>query len=145
MWKRRQEESFQSIKNMICSAPALKYYDASESGLGANSLQNGQPVSAFASRSLSAAGNRYAQIEKKKKECVAIVFACARFDLYLHGRELTTLETDHKPFLPIFQNSLHSAPKRLQRMLLRLQRYNFHGEYLPGSQLCIADMLIRAR
>ena len=54
--------------------------------------------------------------------------------------ELTTLETDHKPFLPIFQKSLHSAPKRLQTMLLRLQRYNFHGEFPPGSQMCIADI-----
>ena len=150
MWESQQEEAFQAIKNMITTAPVLKYYDvasettiqcdASESGLGATLLQNGQPV-AFASRSLSTAERNYAQIEK---ECLAIVFACSRFNQYLHGRELTIVESDHKPLVPIFQKSLHSAPKRLQRMLLRLQKYNLHVKYLPGSQMYIADMLSRA-
>ena len=150
VWESQQEEAFQTIKNMISSTPVLKYYDvanettiqcdASESGLGATLLQNGQPV-AFASRSLSAVERRYAQIEK---ECLAIVFACSRFNQYLHGRESTTVEIDHKPLVPIFQKSLHSAPKRLQRMLLRLQKYNLHVKYLPGPQMYIADMLSRA-
>ena len=150
VWESQQEEAFQAIKNMISSTPVLKYYDvgsettiqcdASESGLGATLLQNGQPV-AFASRSLSVVERRYAQIEK---ECLAIVFACSRFNQYLHGRESTTVETDHKPLVPIFQKSLHSAPKRLQRMLLRLQKYNLYVKYLPGSQMYIADMLSRA-
>ena len=149
-WDSSQEEAFQAIKSMISSAPLLKYYDvasettiqcdASESGLGATLLQEGQPV-AFASRSLSTVERQYAQIEK---ECLAIVFACSRFNQYLHGRELTTVETDHKPLVPIFQKSIHSAPKRLQRMLLRLQRYNVNVTYLPGSQMYIADMLSRA-
>ena len=149
-WDSSQEEAFQAIKSMISSAPLLKYYDvasettiqcdASESGLGATLLQEGQPV-AFASRSLSTVERQYAQIEK---ECLAIVFACSRFNQYLHGRELTTVETDHKPLVPIFQKSIHSAPKRLQRMLLRLQRYNLNVTYLPGSQMYIADMLSRA-
>ena len=74
MWESQQEEAFQTIKNMISSTPVLKYYDvvsettiqcdASESGLGATLLQDGQPV-AFASRSLSAVERRYAQIEKR--------------------------------------------------------------------------------
>ena len=150
MWESQQEKAFQAIKNMITTAPVLKYYDvasettiqcdASESGLGATLLQNGQPV-AFASRSLSTAECNYAQIEK---ECLAIVFAGSRFNQHLHGRELTTVESDHKPLVPIFQKSLHSAPKRLQRMLLRLQKYNLHVKYLPGSQMYIADMLSRA-
>ena len=149
-WDSSQEEAFQAIKSMISSAPLLKYYDvasettiqcdASESGLGATLLQEGQPV-AFASRSLSTVERQYAQIEK---ECLAIVFACSRFNQYLHGRELTTVETDHKPLVPIFQKSIHSAPKRLQRMLLRLQRYNLNVTYLPCSQMYIADMLSRA-
>ena len=72
-----QEEAFQTIKSMISSTPVLKYYDvasettiqcnASESGLGATLLQNGQPV-AFALRSLSAVERRYAQMEQ---ECLA--------------------------------------------------------------------------
>ena len=108
--------------------------------MGATLLQEGQPV-AFASRPLSTVERQYAQIEK---ECLAIVFACSRFNQYLHGRELTTVETDHKTLVPIFQKSIHSAPKRLQRILLRLQRYNLNVTYLPGSQMYVADMLSRA-
>ena len=150
VWESQQQEAFEAIKAMISSAPVLKYYDvasettiqcdASESGLGATLLQDGQPI-AFASRSLSAVERQYGQIEK---ECLSIVFACSRFNQYIHGRDLTTVETDHKPLVPIFQKSLHSAPKRLQRMLLRLQRYNLHVKYLPGPQMFIADMLSRA-
>ena len=141
-WDSSQEEAFQAIKSMISSAPLLKYYettiqcDASESGLGVTLLQEGQPV-AFTSRSLSTAERQYAQIEK---ECLAIVFAFSR----TYTGELTSVETDHNPLVLIFQKSIHLAPKRLQRMLLRLQRYNLNVTYLPGSQMYIADMLSRA-
>ena len=149
-WDNPQEEAFQVIKSMISSAPLLKYYDvasetiiqcdASESGLGTTLLQEGQLV-AFASRSLSTVELQYAQIEK---ECLAIAFACSRFYQYLYGKELTTVETDHKPLVPIFQKSIYSAPKRQQKMLLRLQKHNLNVTHLPGSQMYVADMLSRA-
>ena len=116
-WDSSQEEAFQAIKSMISSAFLLKYYDVasetaiqydtSESGLGATLLQDGQPVT-FASRSLSSVERQYAQIEN---ECLAIVFACSRFNQCLHERELATVETDHKPLVAIFQTSIHSAPE----------------------------------
>lgn len=62
----------------------------------------------------------------------------------VHGRELTTVQTNHKPLVPIFQKSLHSAPKRLQWMLLRLQKCSLHVKYLPGPQMYIVNMLSRA-
>ena len=129
-----------------CSSPEIlrlegrSYCDASEKGLGTSLLQNGQPV-AFASRSLTLAEQNYAQVEE---ECLAIVFSCERFNQYLHGREMITVNTDDKPLVPIFTKPIHTAPKRLQRMLLRLQKYNLRVEYLPGSQMYIADMLSRA-
>jgi len=88
-------------------------------------LQSDQPV-AYASRALSPTEQSYAQIEK---ECMAIVFAYEKFDQYLHGRNLINVETDHKPLIPIFKKPLLSAPKRLQRMLLRLQRYTLSVKY----------------
>ena len=80
--------------------------DASQSGLGATLLQGGQPIT-FASRSLTHAEQNYAQIEK---ECLAILFACCRFDQYLHGRDKISIQTDHKPLVPIFLKSLYKTP-----------------------------------
>ena len=149
-WDQQHKEAFEKIKQLVTAQPVLKYYDineevtiqcdASDKGLGAALLQNGQPV-AFASRALSQTEQRYAQIEK---ECLAIVFACERFDHYIHGRELVNVESDHKPLEAIFQKPILSAPKRLQRMMLRLQKYSLHIKYKQGSKMYIADALSRA-
>ena len=80
----------------------------------------------------------YTQIEK---ECLSVLFVCERFDQYLLGRECITVHTDHKPLVPTSWKPLLNAPKTLQRMLLRLQKYNLKVEHLPGSKMCIADML----
>ena len=146
-WQSQQETAFWTLQTMITKAPVLKFYDvrdeatiqcdASEKGLGETLLQHGQPV-CFASRSLSKAEQNYAQIEK---ECLAIVFACERFNQYIHGRKLTTVHTDHKPLVPIFTKPIYNAPKRLQRMLLRLQKYTLNVLYCPGKEMHIADML----
>lgn len=148
-WLSQHEAALSCIKQLVTQHPVLKYYDlneevtlqcdASETGLGAALLQNGQPV-AFASRTLTPTEQRYAQIEK---ECLAIVFACDKFDQYLHGRNHITVHSDHKPLEAIFKKSLLMAPKRLQRMLLRLQRYQIHLLYRPGKELYLADFLSR--
>ena len=130
MWSEQHNNAFDEVKKLVANHPVLKYYDvndevtiqcdASERGLGATLPQNGQPV-AFASRTLSAVEQRYAQIEK---ECLAIVFGCQKFSQYITRREKVTVESDHKPLQSIFKKSLLCAPSRLQRMMLRLQRYN---------------------
>ena len=150
IWTRQHDESFEEIKNLVTEHPVLRYYDmntevtiqcdASEKGFGATLLHNGQPV-AFASRTLSQVEQQYAQIEK---ECLAIVFACSKFSQYITRREEITVESDHKPLQSIFKKSLLAAPSRLQRMLLRLQRYNLDVQYKPESQMYIADHLSRA-
>ena len=150
IWSPQHETAFQEVRELVVRHPVLKYYDlkeevtvqcdASEYGLGAALLQNGQPV-AFASRSLSQTERQYAQIEK---ECLAIVFSCERFSQYLAGRERITIESDHKPLQSIFQKSILSAPCRLQRMMLRLQRFNIDVKYKPGAQMYVADHLSRA-
>ncbi|XP_011437820.3 retrovirus-related Pol polyprotein from transposon 297 [Magallana gigas] len=149
-WESQQENAFKAIKQLVSTEPVLKYYDvneevtiqcdASEVGLGATLMQQGQPV-AYASKALSQTEQRYAQIEK---ECLAIVFACEHFDQYIYGRDLVTVQSDHKPLETIFKKSLLAAPKRLQRMLLRLQKYNLRVTYTKGSELYIADTLSRA-
>lgn len=150
VWSSQHDKSFTEVKQLVSANPVLKYYDmdaevtiqcdASEKGLGATLLQNGQPV-AFASRTLTPVEQRYAQIEK---ECLAIVFACSKFSQYITRRELITVESDHKPLQSIFKKSLLAAPGRLQRMILRLQKYNINVIYKPGSQMYVADHLSRA-
>ena len=129
--------------------PVLKYFDphqglelqcdASEKGLGACLMQGGQPL-AYASRSLTATEQQYAQIEK---EMLAIVFGTERFEQYVYGRRVK-VETDHKPLESILKKSLLSAPKRLQRMMLRLQKFDLDVTYKKGSELYLADTLSRA-
>ena len=63
-WEGQQEAAFTSIKSLISPTPVLKYYDvnceatihcdASETGLGATLLEDGQPV-VFISRCLTPA------------------------------------------------------------------------------------------
>ena len=76
---------------------------------------------AYASRAMTEAETRYAQIEK---ELLAIVFACDRFDIYIYGRDRVKLESHHQPLEAIMKKPLNDAPKRLQRMLLQLQKYS---------------------
>ena len=82
----------------------------------------------------------YAQIEL---ELLAVCFGMERFHTYVYGR-YATVETDHQPLITIVKKSLNSAPKRLQRMLLRLQRYDFELTYRRGSEVIAADTLSRA-
>ena len=113
--------------------------DASKSGLGAACLQDDASV-AFASRALSDAETRLAQIEK---ELLAAVFACRKFHDFIYGHRVT-IQTDHKPLVTIVKKPLHAAPERLQRMLLQLQRYDLQFVYKKGKELFLADTLSRA-
>jgi hypothetical protein len=122
-WDENQQKAFEEIKKLITCHHVLRYYDvakevtfqcdASQSGVGAVLLQEGQPV-AFTSRALTSTERNYAQIEK---ELLAILHACDRFDQYVFGRDIT-IETDQKPLEVILQKPLLAAPKRLQRMMI---------------------------
>ena len=119
------------------SAPV---HDASQSGLGAVLLQEGQP-DCYASRALTDTESRYAQIEK---EMLAITWSCDKFDQYLYGRDIVNIETDHEPLKSVFKKEIHKSPKRLQRMRLAPQKYNLDVQYKKGTLMHIADPLSRA-
>ena len=101
-------------------------------------VQERMPI-AFASKSHTDTETRYANIER---ELLAIVFACQRFNMYVLGRQFT-VESDHKPLEMIHQKSLASAPSRLQRLLLQLQRYDLTIKYEPRKDMLLADALSR--
>ena len=72
------------------------------------------------------------------------MFACEKFDKYIFGRDVMHMENDHMPLEEIFKKSLCNAPARLQRMLLRLRRYNLEVKYKKDSLMFIMNMLSRA-
>ena len=111
--------------------------DASQDGLGFVLMQYGQPVT-FTSRALTPAERRYSQIEKK---LLAQVFGMEHNHNYVYGRKVI-LWTDHKPLVSISQKPLVSAPKRLQRLLLRLQQYDYQIRYKPGKDMLPADTFL---
>ena len=82
----------------------------------------------------------YAQI---KRELLEIVFSMNQFHSYVYGRKVV-VQIDHKPLISITKKSLTTAPKRLQRMLLQLQRYEMDVIYRPGTQMLVSDSLSRA-
>ena len=149
-WDDQINRSFQEIKTLLKRATSrpLGYYDrkkavivqadASPRGLGACLIQDDKPI-AFASKSLTGAESRYANIER---ELLAVVFACIRFNTYLQGCSFT-VQSDHKPLEMIHLKSMHNAPPRLQRMLLQLQKYDMTIKYKPGSEMLLADALSR--
>uniref|UniRef100_A0A8C9WLU3 Gypsy retrotransposon integrase-like protein 1 n=1 Tax=Scleropages formosus TaxID=113540 RepID=A0A8C9WLU3_SCLFO len=148
-WTARHKEALSKIKEIVANAPVLKYYnpdveftiqrDASDTGLGAALLQGGMPV-AFASRALKQTERRYAQTEK---EFLALVFSMEKFHQNTYGRRIT-VQSDHKPLENIMRKPLLSAPKRLQRMMLRIQKHDVDIVYVPGRDVVLADTVSRA-
>lgn len=149
-WTNLEENEFNHVKSLISDLKTLKYYDmnepitiecdASSTGLGVAVFQRGEVIG-YASRTLTATEKNYAQIEK---ELLAIVFACIRFDQLIVGNPKATVKTDHKPLLTVFQKPLLAAPRRLQHMLLNLQRYKLTIEFVTGKNNVVADALSRA-
>ena len=74
---------------------------------------------------------------------MAIVFSLEKFHQYTFGRPVQ-VTNDHKPLESILKKLLSSAPRRLQGMIMRLQKYNINVHYGCGAKMYIADLLSRA-
>ena len=66
-----------------------------------------------------------------------------KFSEFLYGLQFV-VETDHKPLESIVHESLLGSPKRLQRMLLHLQKYDVEVVYKRGVEMNMADTLSSA-
>lgn len=65
------------------------------------------------------------------------------FHRYTRGQNVT-VQSDYTPLKIILKKLLNIAPKRLQRVLLRLQKYSIKLEYHPGKEMHLLDTLDRA-
>ena len=150
MWKEPQQHAFQRIKEALLSSEVLAYYDpdrptiisadASSTGLGAVLTQvqeneEHRPI-CYATRSLSATEKRYAFI---KKEALAVTWARETVSDYVLEVPFF-LETDYKPLTALLNSTeILKMPPRIQRFRLRLMRYTYQVQYVPGKHQAAAD------
>ena len=130
MWQEDYQRTYDDLKRCIGSVSRLLYYhppeetvlvvDASQKGFGACLLQDNKPV-AFASKTLTPTPSAYSNI---KRETLMVVNGVAKFHMYHFGKPFVII-TDHKPLLTIHSKPLTSAHPRLQRLLIKIQGYEF--------------------
>ena len=117
----------------MTAQPLILQTNASKYGLSATLTKITGPI-AFASKILTDVETRYPNIER---ECLSICFSLEKFHTYVYGK-CVTVQNDHKPLEMIERKPIHSAPPRLQCMLLRLQKYDYTIQYIPGKDMVLA-------
>ena len=153
LWGPAQDGALEAVKAELARPTTLAMYnqdaqtkisaDASAYGLGVVLLQRQDEVwkpVAYASKSMTETERRYSQIEK---EALALVWACEKFEDYVLGKEIQ-LETDHKPLVPLLgKTHLDCLPPRILCFRLRLMRFSYTIQHVPGKELYTADALSR--
>jgi hypothetical protein len=150
-WGPAQELAFREIKEAVTSAPVLVApepegefilrTDASQVGLGAVLTQQqpgGERVVAYYSRKLTPTERNY---EVHERELLAVVEATKAWRHYLYGRPFRLL-TDNWANKHI-QSQPRLDPRRMAKMMMKLQGYDFQIEHIPGEKNVVADLLSR--
>jgi len=145
VWGKEQAETFQTLKDILCSEPLLQYLDfkkgcdASSTGIGRilsqGPLGHDLPV-AYASV-LTKAEKNYYTIER---ELTAIVCGCKQLMQYIWGRKFAIV-TYHKPLAWIFK--MNDPSSRIMRLKLKLQEFDYTIVYRKGKENGNSDGLSR--
>ncbi|KAL0539815.1 hypothetical protein IC582_024036 [Cucumis melo] len=146
VWSKACEDSFQTLKQKLVTAPVLKvpdgsgsfviYSDASKKGLGCVLMQQGKVV-AYASRQLKSHEQNYPTHDL---ELAAVVFSLKIWRHYLYGEKIQIF-TDHKSLKYFFtQKELNM---RQRRWLELVKDYDCEILYHPGKANVVADALSR--
>ena len=148
-WGQGQQRAFEDMKSIVSSEPVLQFYDpeqpkkisgnASQKGLGAV-LQQLHGNDLWHSIEIDdGCQTRYAQIER---EPLTVEFACGIFHQYIFG-QTAEVESDSKPLVAMFSKALNDCQPRIQRIRLKLQKYDLKIAYGPGNYMYAADILSR--
>ncbi|GJZ03592.1 putative reverse transcriptase domain-containing protein [Tanacetum coccineum] len=143
-WGEKEENTFQLIKQKLCSAPILAlpegskdfvvYSDASHKGLGVVLMQR-EKVIAYASRQLKIHEKNYTTHDL---ELGSVVFALKIWRHYLYGTKCTVF-TDYKSLQHIIDQK--ELNMRQPRWLELLSDFDCDIRYHPGKENVVADPL----
>ncbi|GJR38980.1 putative reverse transcriptase domain-containing protein [Tanacetum coccineum] len=143
-WGEKEENTFQLIKQKLCSAPILAlpegsedfvvYCDASHKGLGVVLMQR-EKVIAYASRQLKIHKKNYTTHDL---ELGSVVFALKIWRHYLYGTKCTVF-TDHKSLQHILDQK--ELNMRQRRWLELLSDYDCDIRCHSGKANVVADAL----
>jgi hypothetical protein len=149
-WGEVQNGAFEQLKALISTPPVLQVPDFSKdfvlvcdsSDVAISAVLNqrrseGLAPIAFASRLLTGVERKYAIYEK---ECLAVVWGCERFRVYLEHKEFT-LHTDNQALSWLLGHVKEMG--RLGRWILRLAPYKFKTVHISGKSNVVADCLTR--
>lgn len=144
-------QSFETLKQLLTSAPVLHIYDptretelhtdASKLGYGAVLLQRQtdnkfHPIAYF-SKSI---GQHEINYHSYELETLAVVYALARFRVYLAGIKFTIV-TDCNSLALTFNKK--EVNPRIARWVWEFQRFNCTAKYRKGTAMGHADALSR--
>lgn len=147
-WCSSQQAAFDFLKQALVTAPVLVIFapnkpvtvhtDASDFAIGAVLMQDDRAV-AYESRKLSPAERNYAVHEKEE---LAIVFALAKWRVYLHGtKDPFTIFTDHESLKHL--DTQRHLSRRQARWMTTLAEFNYKIVYKQGTLNVVPDALSR--
>ena len=70
-----------------------------------------------------------------EKEMAAIIFGATKFHEYIYAKDPIHMESDYRTLGRLFKKALSQTPQRIQRMMLKVQKYDLHVKYKKGTEL----------
>jgi hypothetical protein len=146
IWTPQHQHCFDTLKNALITAPVLSLpdfskpfiieTDASDKGIGAVLMQQGNPV-AYLSKALS---NRSQALSTYEKECLAIILAVDRWKPYLQHLPFT-IATDQRSLIHLGEQTLTDGVQH--KAFVKLLGLQYQIMYKKGLDNKGADAMSR--
>jgi hypothetical protein len=145
-WGSKHTLAFNTLKHKMTSTPVLALpnfnqpftveADASESGIGAVLMQNGQPIAFYS----QAPGPKVSTQSTYRKEALKILQALKRWRHYFLGGHLI-VKTDQESLKYMMTQRMTEGIQH--KLLLKLLEFTYTIEYKKGRENAAADALSR--